>query len=86
MKELFLGRGYPETVVINQIDQVVFGRDQSVKINLASGIPFSYYPITPMLKSSVKLLGTYFLFCAVIEKFKRFSHLLRSYLTELQEK
>ena len=40
MKEWFLGRGYPETVVINQIDKVVFGRDQSVKINLASGIPF----------------------------------------------
>ena len=40
MKECFLGRGYPGTVVINQIDKVVFGRDQSVKINLASGIPF----------------------------------------------
>ena len=40
MKEWFLGRGYPETVVINQIDKVVFGRDQSVKTNLASGIPF----------------------------------------------
>ena len=40
MKEWFLGRGYPETVVINQIDKVVFGRDQSVKINLTSGIPF----------------------------------------------
>ena len=40
MKEWFLVRGYPETVIINQIDKIVFGRDQSVKINLASGIPF----------------------------------------------
>ena len=40
MKEWFLGKGYPETLVINQIDKVVFGIDQSVKINLASGIPF----------------------------------------------
>ena len=40
MKEWFLGRVYPETVVINHIDKFVFGRDQSVKINLASGIPF----------------------------------------------
>ena len=40
MKEWFLGKGYPETLVINQIDKVVFGRDQSAKINLASGIPF----------------------------------------------
>ena len=30
MKEWFLGRGYPEIVVINQIDKVAFGRDQSV--------------------------------------------------------
>ena len=40
MKEWFLGSAYPAKVVINQIDKVVFGRDQSVKINLASGIPF----------------------------------------------
>ena len=40
MKEWSLGRGYPEAVVINQIDKVVFCRDQAVKINLASGIPF----------------------------------------------
>ena len=30
MKEWFLARGYPEKVVNNQIDQVVFGRDQPV--------------------------------------------------------
>ena len=27
---MVLGRGYPEIVVINQIDKVAFGRDQSV--------------------------------------------------------
>ena len=40
MKEWFLARGYPEIVVNNQIDKVVFGRDQSVKKNLESGITF----------------------------------------------
>ena len=46
MKEWFLARGYPEIVVNNQIDKVVFGRDQSVKKNLESGIPFLtiYHP------------------------------------------
>ena len=41
MKEWFLGRGYPEIVVINQIDKVVSGRDQSVNKNLASDFPFA---------------------------------------------
>ena len=40
MKEWFLARGYPEIVANNQIDKVVFGRDQSVKKNLESGITF----------------------------------------------
>ena len=40
MKKWFLARGYPETVVNNQINKVVLGRDQSVKKNLESGIPF----------------------------------------------
>ena len=46
MKEWFLARGYPEIVANNQIDKVVFGRDQSVKKNLESGIPFAttYHP------------------------------------------
>ena len=34
MKEWFLAIGYPEIVVNNQLDKVVFGRDQSVKKNL----------------------------------------------------
>ena len=40
MKKWFLARGYPKIVVNNQIDKVVFGRDQSVEKNLESGIPF----------------------------------------------
>ena len=46
MKEWFLARGYPEIVVSNQIDKLVFGRDQSVKKNLESDIPFvtTYHP------------------------------------------
>ena len=42
MKEWFLARGYPEIVVNNQIDKVVFGRDQSVEKNLTSGVPSDY--------------------------------------------
>ena len=85
MKEWFLARGYPEIVVNNQIDKVVFGRDQSVKKNLESDIPFvtTYHP---KVKSLEKWLRTYFLFYTVIEKFKRFSHLPRLYLTEVREK
>ena len=46
MKEWFLAIGYPEIVANNQIDKVVFARDQSVKKNLASGVPFvtTYHP------------------------------------------
>ena len=47
MKEWFPARrGYPEIVVSNQIDKVVSGRDQPVKKNLESGIPFvtTYHP------------------------------------------
>ena len=46
MREWFLARGYPKIVVNNQIDKVVFGRDQSVKKTLESGIPFvtTYHP------------------------------------------
>ena len=42
-----MARGYhPEIVVNNQIDKFVFGRDQSVKRTLESGIPFVtlYHP------------------------------------------
>ena len=83
MKEWFLGRGYPEIVVINQIDKVAFGRDQSVQNNLPSVIPFvtTYQPNVKELRELIRD----FLFYAVTEKIKRFSH-LRSYLTELQEK
>ena len=46
MEEWLLARGYSEIVANNQIDKVVFGRDQSVKKNLESGIPFitTYHP------------------------------------------
>ena len=30
MKEWLLGRGYPETDVINQIDKVVFGKQKQL--------------------------------------------------------
>ena len=40
MKEWFLARDYSKIVVNSQTDKVVFCRDQSVKKNLESGIPF----------------------------------------------
>ena len=50
MKEWFLARGYIEIIVNIQIDKVVFSREQSVKKNLQSGIPF-VTTITLRLKS-----------------------------------
>ena len=80
MEEWFLARDYPEIVVNNQIGKVVFGRDQSVKKNLKSDIPFvtTYHP---KVKEFEKLIREFILFYTVIEKFKRFSHPLRSYLS-----
>ena len=54
MKEWFLARGYPEKVVNNQIDKVVFGRDQSVKKNLEIGIPF-VTTYSPKVKELAKI-------------------------------
>ena len=55
MKEWFLARGYSEIVVNNQIDRVISGRDQSVKKNLESGIPFiTIY--NPKVKELEKLI------------------------------
>ena len=53
VEEWFLARGYTKIVVNNQIDKVVFGRDQSVKKNLKSGIPFviTYHPKLKSLKN-----------------------------------
>ena len=46
MKECFLARGYPEIVVNNETDKVVFGGDQTVRKNLEGGIPLvtTYHP------------------------------------------
>ena len=52
IKEWFLVRGYPEIVVNNQIDKVVYARDQSVKKKLESGFPF-----VTTYHSKVKELG-----------------------------
>ena len=85
MKEWFLARGYPEIVVSNQIDKVVFGRETSLLRKIWKVAFLLLLPITLRLKSLEKWLGTYFLFYTVIMKFKGSSHLPRSYLTEVQE-
>ena len=45
-KEWFLARGYSEIVFNIQMDKVLFGRGQSVKTTLESGITFvtTYHP------------------------------------------
>ena len=43
MKEWFLARGYPEIVASNQINEVVFGRDQFVKKKIGNWYSFCYY-------------------------------------------
>ena len=54
MKEWSLATGYPEIVVNNQIDKVHFGRYQSVKKNLESGIFVTTYH--PKVKELGKLI------------------------------
>ena len=80
MDERFLARGHPEIFVNNQKDKVVFGRHQSVKKNLKSGIPFvtTYHP---KIEELGKLISNLLLFYTVMEKFKSFSHPFRSYLS-----
>ena len=79
MEEWLLARGYSEIVVNNQIDKVVFGRYQSVKKNLESDIPFitNYHP--KVKKELGKLIRDLLPFFTVMEKYRRFSHPLRSY-------
>ena len=62
MKEWLLARGYPDIVVNNQIDKVAFGRDQSVKKNLESGIPFvtTYHPQVKELGKLIRDLLPFF--------------------------
>ena len=56
MKKWFLARGYLKIVVNNQIDKVIFGRDQSVKKNFTSGIPFviTYHPNVKELRKLIR--------------------------------
>ena len=71
--------------LFSQIDKVVLGRDSLLRKIWKVGF-LLLLPCTLMLKSLENWLGTYFLFYKVMQKFKSFSHLLRSYLTEAQEK
>ena len=56
IKDWFLAKGYPEIVFNNQINQVIFGRDQSVKKDLESYIPL----VTTTYLHNVKELGKEF--------------------------
>ena len=84
MKEWFLARGYPEIVVNNQINKV-FGRDQCVKKNLESDIPFvtTYHPKGKELGKMIRDLLPFLYSDGEVPKV---SHLLQLYVTEVQEK
>ena len=62
MEEWLLARGYSEIVVNDQIDKVVFGRDQSVKKILESGISFIITYYTKVKKELGKLTRNLLLF------------------------
>ena len=70
MKEWFLARGYPEIVVNNQIDKVVFGRDQSVKKKLEIGIRFvtTYHPKVNQLGKLIRDLLPFLCSDGVVQK------------------
>ena len=56
MKEWFLGRGYPEKILNDQIDKVVFGKNPPAKKSLENGIPFvaTYHPKVKDLGKLIK--------------------------------
>ena len=85
IEERFLARGYSEIVVNNQIDKVVFGRDQSVKKNLESGIPFitTYLPKVEELGKLIRDLLPFLYSDGEVQKV--FSP-LQSYLIEVRGK
>ena len=79
MEEWLLARGYSEIVVNNQIDKVVFGRDQSVKKILENGIPFITTYYTKVKKELGKLTRDLLLFLYSDGEVQKVSHPLRSY-------
>ena len=85
MNKLFFTRGYPGTVINNQIDKVIFTRDQSVKKNLESGIPF-VTTCHPKVKELGKLIRDLIPFLCSDGEVQKFYLLLRSYLREVREK
>ena len=70
MKESFLARSCPEIVVNNQIDKVVFGRDQSVKKKLEIGIRFvtTYHPKVNQLGKLIRDLLPFLCSDGVVQK------------------
>ena len=89
MKEYFLATGYPQIVVNNRVDKVVFGKDQSVKKTLESGILFvtTYHPkvkrLWKLIRNSLPLLYSDE---EVQEVFPPPSHIVRSKLYPVERK
>ena len=75
MKEWFLARGYPESVVNDQFDKVVFCKTPSVRKSSENVIPFvsTYHP---KVKGLGKLSKIYSHFFIVTKDLRRAFHLL----------
>ena len=61
MKKWFLVKGYPDKMLNDQIDKVVFGKNPSVKKSSESRIPFvaTYHPEVKDLDKLVKYLFSF---------------------------
>ena len=76
LKDWFLARDYPQKVVSEQVNKVVFGKQPTRKDTFEQGVPFvaTYHP---QLKDLGKLLiKIYNYSCIVIARFEEFFHLL----------
>ena len=58
MKEWFLARGYPEKVINDQINGIVFGKSQPSRKNSENGIPLvvTYHLKIKKLRKLIKIL------------------------------
>ena len=84
MKEL-LARDCPESMVDDQINKVVFGKNHLGKKNSENAIPFAV-ACHPKLKGIWKLIKDYSRFFTVTKKLGQFFHLLHWFYKVVPEK
>ena len=76
LKDWFLARDYPQKIVAEQIEKVVFGKQAFCKDTSEQGVPFvaTYHP---KLKDLGKLIKNLQLFLYSDNRLKEFFHLLQ---------